>query len=246
MEEELKILGLTEQERIVYTRCLKLGSAKASVIAAETGIERQASYYTLKLLVKKGLITTTIKSGVMYYSCVDPILLQEKLQEETLQKQQAIRTISKEYEEMEGIAISHPKVEQYEGIEGFKTLIRELVNGPDTEVYSYIPEKIITFREAFLKLYTKNRIKRKIKVKVLTEKTPVLMQYAQQNKDALREMRFIEKTLQNKDYCLAIGNNKVIFIRLTEKEQIGIKIEDEKFAELQKNLFYTVWENAEK
>jgi len=50
--------------------------------------------------------------------------------------------------------------------------------------------------------------------------------------------------MKNKDYSLYIANDKVIFVRANEKEQIGIKIVDPTFAELQKSLFENLWKIA--
>ena len=140
MEESLRVLGLSEQERKVYQACLKLNTAKASTIAEHAAIERQASYYLLRLLVKRGMITETIKSGVTYYSCVNPSLLLDTVEEEKRIKETAIKQLSREYHAMKGTALPRPKVELYEGLEGFKTAAREAIAGTDKEVYSIISE----------------------------------------------------------------------------------------------------------
>ena len=246
MEDYLIKLGLTEQERKIYIACLKLNSAKASTIAEHSLTERQASYYILRQLIKKGMITQSTKSGVTYYSCVNPSLLLDNIEEEKRIKEEAIKNLAKEYRNLKGVAIPKPKVEIYEGIEGFKTAAREMINLDDKEVYTYISEKIVNFRPIFLEPYIKKRIEKRINAKVITEKTSSFQQRKKESKKELREVKFLDELMKGKDYELAISKEKVIFLRVTDKEQIGIKIEDPSFAELQANIFNLLWKLAKK
>lgn len=244
MEEYLAKLGLSETERKVYRACLKLDSAKASVIAEHASIERQASYYTLRQLVRKGLITETTKSGVTYYCCVNPSLLIDSLEEERKIKEEALKELAKKYQETKGTALPKPKAELYEGLEGFKTAAREAIAGNDKEVYSIISERIINFRPIFLEPYVKKRVKKGMRVKVISEDTPAMHESKKHDKKSLREIRFLDTIIKGKDYEMAITKDKVIFLRVTDKEQIGIKIEDPAFAELQANMFRLLWQQA--
>jgi len=246
MEESLKSLGLSEKEIKIYLACLKLGSAKASEIASYVKIERQASYYILKLLMKKGFISETIKSGVQYYGIADPKTLIEKIEEEKKTKEIAIKEIIKEQKKLKNIAIPKTRVSWYEGIEGFKTIIREMLEVEDKVLYSYNSEKVINFIPFFLESYALKRKDKQIKTKIISEATPFLKEEKKKEKKKLREIKFIDEIMKGKDYGLAIAKDKVIFVRVTEKEQIGIKIEDESFAELQKNIFNFLWEKTSK
>ncbi len=244
MEEQLQILGLSEAERKVFQSCLKLDSAKASKIAEYAKIERQAAYYTLRQLIKRGFVTETIKSGVKYYACVNPALLKENIEEEKRIKQEALKEIVKKYHDLKGIQLPKPKVELYGGLEGFKTAAREAISGKDKEVYSIISEKIVNFRPIFLDPYIHKRVEKGIKVKVISEDTPQIRKNKKNDKKLLREIRFLDILIKGKDYEMAITSDKVIFLIVTEKEQIGIKIESPEFAELQRNIFKLLWKQA--
>lgn len=246
MENNLKSLGLTEKEIKMYLACLKLGSSKASEIASYVKIERQASYYILKLLMKKGFISETIKSGIQYYQVSNPKTLLQQIEEEQKIKEQAIKQIIRKQKELNNIAIPKAKVSWYEGIEGFKTIIREMLEVEDKELYSYNTEKVIKFLPLFLESYALKRKEKKIKTKIICDKTLFLQKEQKKEKNKLREIKFIDEIMKDKDYGLAIARNKVIFVRVTEKEQIGIKIEDESFAELQRNIFNLLWDKTSK
>ena len=79
-----------------------------------------------------------------------------------------------------------------------------------------------------------------------SEETIFLKEEKKGGKKKLREIKFLNEIMKGKDYGLAIAKDKVIFVRVTEKEQIGIKIEDESFAELQKNIFNLLWNKVSK
>lgn len=244
MENNLKSLGLSEKEVMVYLACLKLGSAKASEIASHIKIERQASYYILKLLMKKGFISETIKSGVQYYEVSNPKVLLERIEDEKKVKENAIKGLIEEQKKLKNVALPKVKVSWYEGVEGFKTIVREMLEVEDKELYSYNPEKVIKFIPLFLESYALKRKEKKIKTKIISEETPFLKEERKKEKEKLREIRFLDEIMKEKDYGLAIAKDKVIFVRVTEKDQIGIKIEDESFAELQKNIFNFLWQKS--
>ena len=246
MENSLKSLGLSEKEIKIYLACLKLGSSKASEIASYIKIERQASYYILKLLMKKGFISETIKSGVQYYEVSNPKTLLQKIEEEKKIKEEAIKEIIEEQKKLKNVAIPKARVSWYEGVEGFKTILREMLEVEDKELYSYNPEKVIKFIPIFSESYALKRKERKIKTKIISEKTDFIKDEKKKGKEKLREIKFLDEIMKDKDYGLAIAKDKVIFVRVTEKEQIGIKIEDESFAELQKNIFNFLWEKTSK
>ena len=244
MEDTLKTLGLTDQEAKIYLACLKLGSSKASQIALHAGIERKASYYTLERLLNKGMITETIKSGVKYYSITPPQLLFHKVEEEKKTKEEAIRELIEKTKELEKIAIPKPIVEQYEGIQGYKTILRELTTKPKSTLYGYISERVGVFMPIFAMQFRRLRKENKIFLSAFIEKTPTTESLKADDKKEYRELKFAKNILEGKDYALYITEDKVIFVRTNEKDQIGIKIQDPSFAELQRTLFNKLWEKA--
>jgi sugar-specific transcriptional regulator TrmB len=243
MEKILQILGLTPQESKVYISCLKLGSAKASEIALKAGIERKASYYTLELLMNRGMITETIKSGVKYYSPIDPKLLLSKIEDERQVKENAIKELLFKVREFENIALKRPEVEQYEGMEGFKTILRELTLNSNAVIKGFVTDKVASFLPVFSMQFRRIRKENKLFLKAITEKTPYMEERKKNDKSELRELRFNE-SMNGKDYSLYITQGKVIFVRANEKEQIGVKIDDPSFAELLGNLFDNLWNTS--
>jgi sugar-specific transcriptional regulator TrmB len=145
----LEKIGLSKQEAIVYLSALKLGLAKASEIAQKSSIKREGCYYILKLLQEKGFISEVIKSGVKHYSAVEPNRILEIIEEDKQQKTEVIKEILPELDALQKIAITKPKIEVYEGVDGFKTVVSKLVEKHNQEVYCYVNEKILHFLPTF-------------------------------------------------------------------------------------------------
>ena len=67
MKEQLIMLGLSEREADAYTALTAFKEATALQIAKLTKEHRTNIYDSLENLMKKGLISYSIKGGVKYY-----------------------------------------------------------------------------------------------------------------------------------------------------------------------------------
>ena len=244
LEFYLEKIGLSKQEAKVYLSALKLGVAKASDIAQKAKIKREASYYILKLLEEKGFISEVIKSGVKYYNSIQPKRILEILEEEKQQKTNAIKEILPELDKMQKIAITRPKVEFYEGVEGFKTVVSILVQEKNQVIYCYVPEKILHFLPSFHPQFRRRRKEQNVKIKVITESTEFMHQIKEADKEELRETRFNDGIIQGRGSAFYILSDAILILKANEKEQLGIYIKEEGTARLQKEIFEKVWKDS--
>ncbi|MBD3319332.1 hypothetical protein GF342_05480 [Candidatus Woesearchaeota archaeon] len=242
----LQRIGLTKQEASVYVATLKLGLAKASEIARKAGINREASYYVLKLLQEKGFISEVIKSGVKYYGAIKPKRILGILEEEKQRKTEAIREVLPELEALQKMAISRPKIEVYEGVEGFKTITSKLVEKKNQTFYAYVPETTLQFLPTFHLQFRRRRQEKNIEVKVITKTTKFMKEIQKKDKQELRETRFNDSIMKNITSSYFILPDAIIIIKANEKEQLGIYIQEENTAKLQRTIFETLWKTAKK
>lgn len=93
MLDELKKIGLSENEAEVYIALLELGSATAQEIAAKSGIKRTTIYVQIEALMKMGLVTSFEKemskgkAPKTYFRAEDPEHLKNIVENE---KRQAV------------------------------------------------------------------------------------------------------------------------------------------------------------
>ena len=70
--EELKAIGLRENEAKVYLSLLRLGSVKAGKVSKNAELDRSSTYNALNLLLKKGLVSYITINKVRYYQVSNP------------------------------------------------------------------------------------------------------------------------------------------------------------------------------
>ena len=145
-----------------------------------------------------------------------------------------------ELETLQKTALAHPKIEVYEGVEGFKTIVSKLVEKHKQEIYSYVPEKILHFLPTFHLQFRRRRKENHVKIKVITEKTPFMQGLKIKDKEEFRETRF-NNIMKKIDSAYFILQDAIIVIKTNEKEQLGVYIKEENTAQLQRHIFEQVW-----
>jgi len=238
--QALKDIGLSEKEIKVYISGLKLGLATVSSFAEESNLQRTTTYDLLKSLKEKGIASYVIKSGVKYFSVVNPKELLEKLEE----KEKKLKEILPELEILQKTAIERPRVEFYQGIEGFKTVANNMLKEKISEYYAFVAEKNLHFLPYFHMQYRRKRKERNICVKVITNKSDITEEMKKKDKEELRETRFLNKVMNDSATSFFIYGDKIAYIMATEREQLGIIIENKEVTNFQKKIFDQLWKLA--
>ncbi|MBT6773943.1 hypothetical protein HOA91_01090 [Candidatus Woesearchaeota archaeon] len=242
MEKEtvLKKFGLTEKEIKVFLANLELGQATVNEIANKSNTFRTYSYDILKSLMEKGLVRYFIKSGVKYFETVEP----EKLINILHEKEDQIKSILPELKLLRAKTTEKPKVEFYEGKEGVKTIHEDIIKTKPKEVLVYgNTEKHYEVMQWYFPRYLKERVKNKIKARVITEETKFTKEKIKGlEKKELRRTRFFPKgfTFPTLKY---IYSNKVAMISLG-KNIVGIVTENKDVAEAEAMAFELLWKGA--
>lgn len=239
MEQELKEFGLTDKEIKVYLACLKLGTALVQEIAKKAGTYRTYTYEILKSLKEKGLVSYVIKNGKQYFEVAQP----EKLINILKEKESKIIKVLPDLKEIYQSSIEKPKVELYEGKEGLKTILDDIIRTKKEILVYGSTEKQLKILQFYFPNYIIRRIKTKIHTRVITEKSPWTIEKLKTEKKELRESKFIP----NIEFPTVtyIYGNKVAILSL-EKEIIGLIIENKAISDTQKQIFELLWKIAKK
>lgn len=226
--QNLERLGLSNSESKVYLANLELGQVKLNEISKKSGIVRETTYGIINSLIQKGLISYVIKSGIKHFEASSPSKLKQIIQE----KEEIIKKIMPSLDELKKSTPSKPKVEFYEGKDGMKTVIENLLTA-NKEILAISSTKGL--RQMF-EFYFPGAVKRReelgIKVRMLSDDSPFSRKLVQ-SKKLPKEFDFNTATW--------IYNNKVALISLNKKEPIGIIIEDEEINKTQKQTFELLW-----
>ncbi|MBW3022346.1 hypothetical protein KY328_05465, partial [Candidatus Woesearchaeota archaeon] len=139
-------------------------------------------------------------------------------------------------------AVEKPKIEVYEGKEGVKTVMDDIVRTKQEALVYCSTRKQMNLLTFYFPNFIKRRIKNKIRIKVLAEASKTAMEYVKTNKQELREMRFLPIEMEFPTATYIYGN-KVAIMSL-EKDIIGVVIESETIAKTQRIVFDLLWSAA--
>lgn len=245
LEEPFERLGLSRQETAVYLSTLRLGIAKASEIAQKAQATREAVYYTLKLLKEKGFVSEVIRSGVKHYNATSPARLAEIIEEERQQKARALEDALPELEKIRRTAIKRPKIEVYEGIEGFKSIASKLLERENRQFRCYVSGNVLEWLPHFHAQFRRKRKEKNISIRTISERTELVEGIRKLDEEELRETRFNDGLLDGTSLIYYILDDAVVIVKANETEQLGIYIEEENLALLQKNIFEVLWEKSQ-
>ncbi|MBW2991505.1 hypothetical protein KY348_07445 [Candidatus Woesearchaeota archaeon] len=238
--QKLVDYGLTEKEAKIYLATLELGMSTVNTIAKKSKIFRTYCYDILRSLSEKGLVTSIIKKQVKYYEVVDPSKFVQLLHD----KEEKIKEAIPQLQMLKATAVFKPITEVFEGKEGIKSIHMDILQ---TGVDHYVlgtSTTIIKFLGPWFDYYVKERVKRNIKVKVLTNKSPEAQLVLKNAKRDLREVKYYPLT-NDINTTTYIYGNKIAMV-MYAKEKFGVIIQSQELAQTQKTIFETLWKIAEK
>ncbi len=241
--ENLKKFGISEKEAKVYLACLELGDSLASEISLKSNLPRTLIYDLLERLTNLGLISYTIKQNKKHFVAADPKELVRIIKE----KETAVKNILPGLELLQKIkGIKRPKVEIYEGKEGMKTVMNDILRSNAKEFYGYGSSRSsFEIIPAFMEEWHQERIKRKVIMKVIYNNTPETKKKLRKAKSLkFSQYKLMPITLESPTATVIYGN-KVVLQSWT-KDPFAVMIENEQMADNQKEYFKKLWEIAKK
>lgn len=232
---ELRKLGLTEKQALVYLTALELGYTSIQKIAQKAKISRPTTYEIVKNLEKKGLISESKKNKKRYFTAESPdkllgILRTEKkeIKEKEREFLRIISALKNKY-----FLKDKREIKTFEGKAEIENLIKDFLNTQNKKIFIFISNEKIwplkTRRSAYSKIA--KRLGR-IEVKELSL-----------NKKERND--YLEIKTLKKDNSLFPGNiiisDKVIIIH--EEKTTAIAVENKILINLIKSFFLHLWEN---
>ena len=248
LQEVLQEFGLTERQAKVYLAALELGEGTVSEIAQKAQVERTGTYYVLESLKLKGLTSRFQKINKDKYLAADPkeILNLSKC------RQQLIEEYMPEFRAFQGLSNLKAHVRLYEGTEGIKTVWKKTLEKKNKEILAFSGYRLAEETAQFYGReyvdwglnYIKERAKKNIFTRVISEESPQARERQKVDKEELRELRLVpkEKFLFRNEIDILDD-----WVAVTSyKELIALVIESKEFAQTMKNIFELAWDGAEK
>jgi HTH-type transcriptional regulator, sugar sensing transcriptional regulator len=246
--EDLTNIGLTKNEAEVYLILLKLREAKAYDISKHTTISRSHVYDSLNNLIYKGIINYITKDKKRIYAITDPenlIKCLEEREENILKQKEALKTKIQTIKESPKMTTS--KTEVYEGVEGVKYILNDIINDGINKRYNEIlvmnsfseQEFTKTVPEYVWQKFWNLRNKHKISSRQLYAEGKKVTKSPNLN------VRILPKSYFNDNVIQSIYGNKIIFMILTSIPMV-IKIDSEETANLFRKQFEILWKSSKR
>lgn len=232
----LQKFGLTAKEASLYLAALELGSASVQKIAGKAGVVRSTGYEVLEVLRGKGLVTTFLKKRVRYYSAEDPNQVRQ-LAESRLD---TLKDALPELNALAGKTRHRPSVRFYEGTEGMRTILKEiLAEASELSAFGAAEDLFKEFSD-FRTFFVKERVQRKIPIRVIHRDSPTARERQRLGPSELREVRIIPNTYPYHG-IIYIWKNKIAMFSF-QNNYVAIVTESRELADMQRALFNNLWE----
>ena len=245
----LGFLGLSEPEILIYKTLLELGSRPAGMIAQRAGLKRGHTYNILALLASKGIVQEFMKNNVRHFTCSAPrslVSVMESREEQFARQKSNLLKVIPFLEQLRSPVASQPRVRFYQGVEGVKEILEDMIRSPDETVYSAmdiayswrIPgREIHDWTDSFMK----RRIDRNVWYYGIINESPesdfvVGKGVGDHSKRYIKKVKNIYLPVE-----INIYGNKVAVIT-THEETLGLIIENRIIAETCRGIFKAIWD----
>jgi len=174
IEKQLKIIGLSENEIVMYIALLELGKGTVSQISRKASLNRTTGYDVLNRLSSKKLISISGKEPKQEYVAESPDQIEILIRGELERRQSELieaRQIIPELKSMRTIG-DRPKVMFYEGKEGLQKVYEDTLTSHE-EILAYASvEDIQPTLPHYFPEYYKRRAKKGITIRAIFPESP--------------------------------------------------------------------------
>ena len=199
-------------------------------------MHRSRVYDSLEKLQEYGLVSHVVKDFKKYFQAVSP----EKLFSFLDEKKQALKKALPKLKELKGMKKEEINASIYKGKEGLKTIHSEMLK-ENSDIY-VIGGKSLIFSELeyFMPNFEKERIKKKIKWKILWDTEKSKEQFI---KKKLVEGKILPKGFDSKGVVNICGN-RVAIVLWKEKYPTGFMIENKDIADSFRKWFTLMYDKC--
>jgi len=245
LEKQLEQLGFHEKEAKVYLACLQLGQNTAYHIAQKCGLKRATVYFTLNLLVERGLVSIWKTKKATLFRAANP----KKLFTQIKRKEEALTEIFPLLQSIYNFDEDKPNIQVFEGQAGVRQIYSEIIDylTKEKEVLCWGDiSHAWNILEDITRKYLKVSQNRRYKIREILNESEKDKEYAKsirKNKNPRYLIRFLPETQ------IFSGNDNVIFgdklvIFSTQNKLFAIVIESQDIAKSYQILFELAWKSA--
>ncbi len=251
MEKTLEKLGFRDEEIKTFLYLLENDEQTAGSLAKKTGLSRPSLYGFIRKLQNLGLVIESQKNGVKTFLASPKEKVSALFDEKIAEFENGKNIIEKAYAEiLTGSGSINPKFQLFEGKDGMKQVLKDMLLYSNIETKAYWPIKsmIEILGEDFFYSLNKERIRQKMYTRVIWPEVQ-LVDIKKYPFMGGGEKFFREIRVAPKEVAFSMGywiyGNKVAFIS-SKKEAFGFIVESKEFVEMLTSQFELVWNASKK
>jgi HTH-type transcriptional regulator, sugar sensing transcriptional regulator len=242
-------LGVSEEESNLYSLLLATGPIQAGKLATRAGIPRSSLYGFLDKLAQRRLVNQSLKDGVKVFAAQDPATVIHLFQQQI----DLLKTAQDKYKQIlpnllarDSAKLITPRFQMYEGGEGLKNVLQDMLLYSDIETVALWPIKAMVeaLTPQFFRYLNKERIKSRLYTRAIWPANQVLNTidhpYLGSGSGFYREIRVAPKTMR-----FAMGYwvyaDKAAFLS-SKRESFGFIIQSQELVDLLRSQFEILWQ----
>lgn len=259
----LKKIGLQDYEARIFSVLASESPLSATSIAKRCALSRSSVYTTLSSLISKGLVGTTYKNEVKQFVAqgFDSLQALVKKERETLsEKETALKSIEKSFEEAAGAAADPlssrsglagiPRIIFFEGQEGLKKIYKSMLWSAPKNSTMYILRDEFVWNKEWAFIFSPEwhasvkeiRTKKNIRTKLLINDSPAEKKQAKFYSTRKGfERRFLPKAHSLSDFAIYIINDDVSILSMERNNLVGIRMTNKNIARNFMAMFDAMW-----
>jgi sugar-specific transcriptional regulator TrmB len=236
-----KTLEISDISMVIFDFLSKEGSSTATKIAKYVKKSRTNIYYFLDELLKEQLILKIGERKNTKYVAAHPSRLKYLLNQKKLVLQDKEKLLEDNFQlflQQYSLGKEELGVYRFEGLDGLKTVYNELLKDKVTVNSIVNRESLRSFIGEYNDFYIKERIKKRIKSRVIA---PSCETQFEQDTKSFREVRTIPKKLFPFDMDFKITSKKIVLTTFEKDSASGIIIIDKEMSNQLLKLFEFFW-----
>ncbi len=234
----LEEIGLDNRSQRTYLALMELGVASVQTLAKQAGLERTGVYGILRALAELGLVSESTLGKKRAFTAESPL----KLLAIQRRRTDALTAVMPELQSHWNTTDLRPKQRLYEGAEGMRTVLEDTLTVRSKELLGILSAKDLfhAVGERWFEGYTKKRIDTGLKLRVVRSKEREVGKRWPSGKQFNRELRWSPESLVFTT-TIYVYDNKVAILS-TKRENFGLIIESDEYAQTQRLLFEALWQ----
>ena len=238
IDEELRMLGFSDNETKIYLTLLRIGESKAGRLAKESFLERTSTYNALKKLQEKGLVSSIIDANSKVFCAADP----NRIVEFFMEKQEQSKNLVQKLQAMKKFEREKESILKFRGYMGVKNVLNDILetlkNGEEYLILGsegQLSERM----PVFAKIFVARKDARKLKTRILVREDSTKHNMSKYTKTRYMPQEYVNPTV------ISIYEKKVSMILWSEIPE-AIIIDDSGTALTFKSYFESLWKNAKR